>query len=224
MKYYTIYKIVNLINEKYYIGKHETYDFNDDYMGSGLSIKRAIKKYGKDNFKKEILFVYDNIKEMNDKEKEILTIDFIKENRQQIYNIQVGGTGGDNITNHPNRDEINKKRGNSLRGKKRSEETKRKMSLSMKGRRFYGKDNHFFGKKHTEESLRKNREAHVGKDSWMKGKKHSEESKRIIKEKRKMQVFSEESMIKKSNSMREYHRKRIIMKKADDMYRNWIAQ
>lgn len=41
---YTIYKIVNLINNKFYIGKHQTIDPNDDYLGSGNAILAAIKK------------------------------------------------------------------------------------------------------------------------------------------------------------------------------------
>jgi hypothetical protein len=54
--YYLIYKITNLINNKIYIGKHITKDKNDDYMGSGKLITRAIEKYGLENFKKEIIF------------------------------------------------------------------------------------------------------------------------------------------------------------------------
>jgi hypothetical protein len=60
MKYYTIYKTTNLINGKIYIGKHETSDLNDTYMGSGKVLMNAIKKYGKDSFKKEILFKLKN--------------------------------------------------------------------------------------------------------------------------------------------------------------------
>lgn len=45
-----IYKTTNLINGKIYIGQ----DSKDrpNYYGSGKLIHRAIKKYGKENFKK----------------------------------------------------------------------------------------------------------------------------------------------------------------------------
>jgi hypothetical protein len=43
-----IYKTTNIINGKYYVGK----DINnsESYLGSGVLLKRAIKKYGKENF------------------------------------------------------------------------------------------------------------------------------------------------------------------------------
>ena len=44
--FYTVYKITNLINNKIYVGVHITKNLNDSYMGSGVNIKRAIKKYG----------------------------------------------------------------------------------------------------------------------------------------------------------------------------------
>lgn len=90
--YYTIYKITNLINDKIYIGKHITYNPYDNYMGSGLQIKAAIKKYGKINFKKEVLFIFNSKLEMNNKEKELVTEDFCK--RLDTYNMHEGGEGG----------------------------------------------------------------------------------------------------------------------------------
>ena len=57
---YTVYKITNTINNRYYIGVHKTTNPNDSYYGSGLVIKEAIKKYGKENFIKEILFTFEN--------------------------------------------------------------------------------------------------------------------------------------------------------------------
>jgi hypothetical protein len=72
--YYTVYKIVNNINNKYYIGKHITKNLEDGYMGSGKLIKQAISRYGRDKFSKEILFVFDNENEMNKKESELVVI------------------------------------------------------------------------------------------------------------------------------------------------------
>ena len=57
-------------------------------MGSGKLIKRAIQKHGIENFTKEILFVFDNEQEMNEKEKELVQIS------ESSYNLCPGGHGG----------------------------------------------------------------------------------------------------------------------------------
>ena len=89
---YTVYCVTNKVNGKKYIGKHQTKDLNDSYMGSGKLLRRAQKKYGLENFSREILFVFETEVEMNLKEKELVTEDFCL--REDSYNLCVGGQGG----------------------------------------------------------------------------------------------------------------------------------
>lgn len=90
--FFTIYKITNVLNSKIYIGKHQTKHLNDRYMGSGKHIRRAIAKYGIENFHKEIIFQFDNEDEMNAKEYELVTQEFCL--REDTYNLCPGGKGG----------------------------------------------------------------------------------------------------------------------------------
>lgn len=92
MNHFTVYKITNLVNSKVYIGKHQTKDLDDNYMGSGKLIRAAIKKHGIENFKKEILFVFETEEEMNAKEAELVTEEFIASGVS--YNLCPGGHGG----------------------------------------------------------------------------------------------------------------------------------
>ena len=96
--FYTIYKITNKINGKIYIGKHQTKDLNDGYMGSGKNLRRAISKYGIENFEKEILFQFDTEHKMNSKEAELVTEEFCL--REDTYNLCPGGQGGWGYINH----------------------------------------------------------------------------------------------------------------------------
>ena len=111
--FYTIYQITNIVNEKIYIGMHQTKDLNDNYMGSGLKLRNAYNKYGIENFKKEILFTLDSREEMIQKEKELVTEEFCR--RHDTYNICIGGHGG-----------------GIRKGAVLSEETKQKISITNK--------------------------------------------------------------------------------------------
>lgn len=163
MKYYIIYKITNTLNNKFYIGKHKTENVNDSYMGSGVMIKAAIKKYGKDNFKKEILYFLNSEKEMDIKEKEIVNEEMVKNNNN--YNLTTGGEGGftkqiakkgyenslklltkEQLSNNGKKNgnilklkdpDYFKKLGSKNKGKNkkpRSEEHRKKISLSLKNK------------------------------------------------------------------------------------------
>lgn len=111
---HTIYKTVNNINGKFYIGKHQTFNINDGYLGSGVVLEKAIKKYGKEHFHKEILFVFETEEEMNAKEKELVTRELI--NDPLCYNACLGGEGGDTW---------------SCVGRRHTEETKQKIRESL---------------------------------------------------------------------------------------------
>lgn len=115
-----VYKTTNLINNKIYVGKDS--NDNPNYLGSGLYLKRAIKKYGKENFKKETLEVCDL---SNINEREIYWISKLNSRNNDIgYNITSGGDGLGSGKNHPSF------------GKSLSQDHKNKVSKSMKGRKF----------------------------------------------------------------------------------------
>lgn len=93
-----IYKITNKINNKWYIGKHNGTDPN--YMGSGKLLKRAINKYGLENFHKEILETCSSEDELNQREIQILS-ETNAPTDPTSYNLATGGTGG-NLSNFIN--------------------------------------------------------------------------------------------------------------------------
>ena len=164
--FYTIYKITNKINGKIYIGKHQTKDLDDGYMGSGKHLKHAQNKYGIENFEKEILFQFDNEAEMNAKEAELVNEEFVL--REDTYNICVGGQGGfgyinSNGMNHGEWHEQNLEShmrnlssvANAKKAELMNDETWRqwysdRLSTSMKDR-LLRTDPPFLGKKHSEE-------------------------------------------------------------------------
>ena len=89
---YTIYRVTHKESGKCYIGKHQTRDLNDGYLGSGKMIRRAVKKHGLSAFNKEVLHVFETESEMNAKEAELVTEGFCL--REDTYNLCPGGNGG----------------------------------------------------------------------------------------------------------------------------------
>lgn len=131
---YTIYQITNLINNKIYVGKHQTIDPNDNYFGSGKYIKDAIKKHGRNNFIKTILYDFDTEYEMNLKEKELITEEFVL--RKDTYNLGVGGEGGPHFKGrtHTMESIIKSRETKKQNGIPVSSETRRKLSKALKHR------------------------------------------------------------------------------------------
>lgn len=132
MMYYTIYKVTNKTNGKFYIGKHQTTNVDDTYYGSGKAIKEAIQKYGIDSFVKEVLFVFDNEDDMNSKEKELITEEFV--NRKDTYNLGIGGEGGAHFKGKTHSTETRNKLSESRKTYKHSDETRAKIAEANKRR------------------------------------------------------------------------------------------
>lgn len=87
-----MYQTQNKINKKIYVGSHVSSFLEDDYLGSGVALRLAILKYGREAFERVNLFIFDNPEEMYAKEKEIVDNLFLQ--REDVYNLAEGGHGG----------------------------------------------------------------------------------------------------------------------------------
>ena len=94
-KYHYFYKITNNLNGHFYYGVHNTNNLNDGYMGSGKRLHYAYKKYGIENFTKEILKYFNTTKEAFEYEAEVVNENLVKDNN--CYNIKQGGEGWQTI-------------------------------------------------------------------------------------------------------------------------------
>jgi len=157
-----IYKTTNLVNGKIYVGKHYS-SADDGYLGSGSKLNEDIKKYGKENFKREILeHCISGVDE-----REIYWIKKLKSINPNIgYNLRLGSYGVDSLSEtHKQKIKM------ALLGKPKS----KKHIENLKGPRpnILGKNNPFYGKHHSKDSKKKiaNRYYHRGKEHYLYGKK-----------------------------------------------------
>ena len=163
---YTIYKTTNLINNKFYVGKHKASSDNpnDDYLGSGSALNAAIKKYGRENFKKEVLHIFKTEEEAYDKEAELVTEDVI--NDPLCYNQMLGGKGSISGKNHP------------MSGYIHSQDAKNKISSTHKGKIISQKTKDKMSK--IKKGIPKSKETRLKMSNSHKGKKLSAETKRKL--------------------------------------------
>lgn len=90
-----IYLTTNLINGKQYIGQAKIDKKGNwkTYLGSGTILKLAIKKYGRENFHRDIIHIAFNKNEMNFWER-YYTVLFNCVNNDDWYNLIHGGLNG----------------------------------------------------------------------------------------------------------------------------------
>lgn len=187
-----IYKTTNLLNGKVYIGQHQFLEFDPCYFGSGRVILNALKKYGKENFKVELLCWADTVEELNETE-----VSYIKTynstDRKIGYNISKGGNNF--MKDVPFSEEHKKHLSESHKGlpsPKRnvpiSEEQKKKISESRKGYPAWNKGLEGFmkGKEVSEETRKKMSASAMGKPGTNTGKKFTKEHGEKISRSRKL--------------------------------------
>lgn len=147
-----IYKTTNMLNNRIYIGQKKSKIFVQTYYGSGIAISNALKKYGKDNFTVELISWASSKEELN-----ALEIEAIKlhSDLHNLYNIAIGGDGGD-TTNHPLKEDIIKKRAIGLKEWHASlPEDLRKKHNDKISKAKKGKSNGHAGLTHSEETIEK---------------------------------------------------------------------
>jgi hypothetical protein len=205
--FYTIYRVTNKINNKVYIGKHQTKDLKDGYMGSGKHLKRSIGKYGIDNFNKEILFVFDNEADMNSKEAELVTEEFTKEDTN--YNLCPGGKGGWGYINSLGKNlyGMNGRTSNTKSNLEKARETQKflrendlewatktskNISRGVK-KRIDETGSIWLGRNHKPNTKKKISAANKGKTPWNKGGHHTFETKKKISDSLKKNTIPEVS-------------------------------
>lgn len=164
---YTIYQVTHKESGKVYIGKHQTSNLEDGYMGSGQLIRCAVKKYGVDAFDKEVLHVFETEIEMNAKEAELVTEEFCL--REDTYNLCPGGNGGWGY--------VNTQLPNGMLGK--SQSAKQRAAASIQGK----KNQIVRAKSGYQNGL---------KDYWL-GKRHSEETKEKLSRSAKLRTTNSQS-------------------------------
>ena len=160
-KHHYIYKTTNLKTGKFYVGMHSTDNLKDGYLGSGKRLRRSIRKYGKDNFKLEILEFLTDRSSLKDREKELVNEDLLKD--PMCMNLQPGGGGGFSSETHRN---------NFFAAALKDKTRYSKAVNSLHNKRKIDSEYDKRWKKIISDSL-------IGRKTWL-GKKHSEESKRKI--------------------------------------------
>ena len=127
-----IYETTNLVNGKKYIGQKKSPKFlGEKYLGSGVILRQAVNKYGKENFKVKLLCKCNKQETLDKKEK--YYINKYRKTNIYLYNIAKGG----NDFSNP----FCTGKANHFYGKHHSTDVKNKISKSSKGKIWVNKNN-----------------------------------------------------------------------------------
>jgi len=125
---------------------HSTSNMDDGYIGSGKKLCFSIKKYGKENFKCEILEILPDRESLKKREIELVNEDLLKD--KTCLNLRLGGEGGGGFFSKEHRYNFLAKRnvwsGKIWQGRKHKEETKKKIG-EINSKKQKGKNNSQFG-------------------------------------------------------------------------------
>lgn len=87
-----LYKTTCNVTGRYYVGMHSTNNLEDGYMGSGRRLRASMRKYGIENFSKEILGFFETRELLVEAEIKTITPEMITD--KNCMNLMGGGTGG----------------------------------------------------------------------------------------------------------------------------------
>jgi hypothetical protein len=87
-----LYKTTCNVTGRYYVGMHSTNDINDGYLGSGRRLRASMRKYGIENFNKEILEFFETRELLVEAEIKTITPEMITD--KNCMNLMGGGSGG----------------------------------------------------------------------------------------------------------------------------------
>ncbi len=123
-----VYVWKNLINNKRYLGSHKGSPW-DGYIGSGKNFKKAIKKYGLSNFRRNIIYIGIKYKTVEDAFLKILDL----KNNKLYYNLKNCADGGDTSSGTKRSKEVCDAISARMIGTKHSEERRKNNSLAQTG-------------------------------------------------------------------------------------------
>jgi len=165
-KYHFTYRTTNIINGRYYLGMHSTNRIDDGYLGSGKRLYYELNKYGRNNFKFEILEQFNSREELVEAEINLITEEDIK--NPNCLNLKSGGEGGLSSPEHAYAfHAAGGKAVLTLMGIRHREKMKAdpeyKARVLQKTRDTLGGIGTFTGRTHTPESIQKIKDAAKGR-------------------------------------------------------------